>query len=390
MSLVSRARGVVGWDLALAATLVVASFVPQLAGNGVQLGELAPRPAGAWAVVLTVGQCVPLSVRRRWRTGCLAVVCGCFAAYQALGYQANFASIGLLVALYSAGAHVARFRHALAVTATAGYLALAVKLNGLRSPERPLDYFTFYVALLSCWGAGSWVRRRQATEAERRRQEARLVIAQERARIARELHDVVTHHVTAMVVQADAAQYLVGTAQDRAADSLTAISGTGRRALTELRQLLGVLDAPRGEAGRSPVAEVAPWAQRVPALGRFRDLVEQTRLAGQPVELCEDGDPASIAAGPDLVAYRVVQEALTNAVKHAPGRRTVVRVRHGDEMHIEVVNEGPVANADDFAAGRGLVGLRERVSSCGGELTAGNRPAGGFSVCARIPSGAAP
>jgi signal transduction histidine kinase len=385
------------WDLALSATLSAASFTPQLAGNGLQLGELAPRPGDALAVVLTVGQCAPLAVRRRLPALCLALAGCCFAVYQALGYHSNLAGVGLFAALYSAGAHAGRHRRALAGAATAGYLALALTLHGLRSPERPLDYCTFYVALLACWGAGAWVRGRQAAEAERRREEARLVVARERARIARELHDVVTHHVTAIVVQADAAQYLLGSAPDRAGDNLAAISGTGRRALTELRHLLGVLDGPRSEAGQGNAAaddDAAPGTEREPALGPLSDLVEQTRLAGQPVELFEDGDPASIAAGPDLVAYRVVQEALTNAVKHAPGRRTVVRVRHGEDMHIEVANEGPAGaaggvSAGTVAAGRGLVGLRERVGMCGGELTAGARPGGGFLVSARIPSGGA-
>ncbi|MGH6656800.1 MAG: sensor histidine kinase, partial [Actinocrinis sp.] len=258
------ARGALLWDLALAASLAAASFAPQLADNGVQFGELTPRPGGVWAVVLTLGQCVPLSVRRRRPAACLAVVAGCFAAYQALGYHSNFASVGLPVALYSAGAHLDRSRRALGAVATTGYLALAVILHDLRSPERPIDYFTFYIALLACWGAGTWVRGRQAAEVERRRVDARLAIAQERARIARELHDVVTHHVTAMVVQADAAQYLVGGAPQRAADNLTAISGTGRQALAELRHLLGVLDAPRGAPGAVPAADATSAAQRAP------------------------------------------------------------------------------------------------------------------------------
>lgn len=375
-------------DLGLAAALAIASFVPQLAGNGVQLGELASRPDDAWAVFLTLGQCLPLSVRRRLPAVCMVLVAGCFAAYQCLGYRADFASVGLFPALYSAGAHAGRVRHGLVTAVTAGYLALAVTLHTLGSPERPLDYCTFYVALLACWGAGAWVRGRQAAEAERRREDARLAIAQERARIAWELHDVVTHHVTAIVVQADAAQHLVATAPDRVVNSLTAISGTGRQSLAELRHLLGVLDTPAGAVGHPTAADGAPGADRAPTLGRFRDLVERTRLAGQPVELLEDGEPASMAAGPELAAYRVVQEALTNAVKHASGRRTVVRVRYGEEIRIDVTTDGPVVAPAVFTAGRGLTGLRERVRTCGGELTAGGLPGGGFGVHARMPAGA--
>src|SRR5262249_55022754 len=157
---------------------------------------------------------------------------------------------------------------------------------------------------------GTWMRARARQEAERRRDAASSAIAQERARIARELHDVVTHHVTAMVVQADAAQFVVADAPERAVSGLAAISDTGRRTLAELRYFLGVLD---------PVPEV----ERAPAVGRLGDLVEQTRSAGQPVELSEEGERQPMTHGAELAAYRVVQEALTNALKHAPGRRTV-------------------------------------------------------------------
>jgi signal transduction histidine kinase len=352
------------------------------------LGQLAARPADAWAVVLTLGQCLPLSVRRRWSEVCLALVAGCFAAYQSLGYQSNFAGVGLFAALYSAGAHADRFRRGLSIAATTAYLALALTLHSLGSPERPLDYCTFYVALVACWSAGAWVRGRQAAEAGLRREDARLATARERARIAMDLHDVVTHHVTGIVVQADAARYLTATAPDRVTDSLNAISGTGRQALAELRHLLGVLDSPAGAIDHPPGSDGTPGAGRGPAPGRFRDLVERTRLAGQPVELFEDGEPAFIAAEPELAVYRVVQEALTNAVKHAPGRRTVVRVLYGKVIQVDVTTEGPVIVAGAFTAGRGLTGLRDRVSTCGGELTAGGQPGGGFGVHARIPSGA--
>lgn len=383
---VRQARAVTLWDGGLAAALTAAAFVPQLAGNGLHVGELPLRQPGSLAIVLTLGQCLPLAVRRWWPAMALTVVAGCFAATQLLAYPVNMAGVGLFVALYSAGAHLDRFRRVLAVAATGAYLAFCIALHQLRSPERPIDYFTFFLVLLACWGAGSWVRARQAGEAERHRRGARLAIAEERARIARELHDVVTHHVTAMVVQADAAQYLVSTAPDRATGNLAAIGDTGRQALAELRDLLGVLDAPGGAAGDTEDATSARGAALAPALGRLSELVTQARRAGQPVMLEEDGERAPLTAGTELATYRVVQEALTNAVKHAPGRRTVVRVRYGDEIGIDVTTDGPVIMAGDFAAGRGLTGLRERVRTCGGELTAGGRPGGGFSVRARMPA----
>jgi signal transduction histidine kinase len=260
-----------------------------------------------------------------------------------------------------------------------------VLLYYLRSPERPLDYVTFYLVLLACWSGGAWIRARQAGEAERSRKEADVAIERERAHIARELHDVVTHHVTAMVVQADAAGYLLPGSPDRVTESLAAIGGTGRQALTELRQLLGVLDA-SGAGGAPANAEQAPPA--APGL-LLSELVTRTKQAGQPVYLAEDGAPTTVAADVGLAAYRVVQEGLTNAVKHAPGRHTAVRVRYGKELEVEVTTDGPVITAGDFTPGRGLSGLQDRVRACGGTLMAGGKPGGGFTVLARIPSEAA-
>lgn len=367
-----RVRAPVLWDGGLAVALTVAALVPQLQGDGFHVSELPVRQTDTLAVALTVGQCLPLAVRR-WPALCLAIAAGCFAAEQALAYPVNLASGGLFVALYRAGAYLGRFRRVVAAAASGAYLAFCVVLHQLGSPERPFDYLSIYLLLAACWGAGAWVRSRQAGEAERHRRGTRAAIVEERARIARELHDVVTHHVTAMVVQADAAQYLVSTEPDRAAGNLAAISGTGRLALAELRDLLGVLDA-----GGDTVA-------LAPVLGQLHELVAQVRRTGQPVTLEEDGEPVSLAVGVELAAYRVVQEALTNAVKHAPGRRTTVRIRYGDEVDIDVTTDGPVIAAGDFAAGRGLTGLRERVRTCGGELTAGGRPGGGFTVRARMP-----
>jgi signal transduction histidine kinase len=262
--------------------------------------------------------------------------------------------------------------------ASAEYTALAVVLHALGSPQRVLDYVAFYAVLLVTWLAGAGVRRWRADEAERRRLTAEIATAAERSRIARELHDVVTHHVTAMVVQADAAQFLVAEAPDRAGDGLTAISDTGRQALTELRHLLGVLEA---------TGESASAADRTPTLGKLMDLVEQARRSGQPVEWSEEGDPRPQAVQVELAAYHVVQEALTNAIKHASGQRTAVRVRHGaDHVEIEVTTDGTVTPSPARPKGRGLTGLRERVRLLDGEFVAEPRPGGGFRVRARMPS----
>ncbi|HUZ25275.1 MAG TPA: histidine kinase [Streptosporangiaceae bacterium] len=377
-------------DGVLAAVLAVLAFAPALSKVGAQLGDLPRHPADALSVVLALAQTLPLAARRRFPAAVLAVIGAAFAVDQARGYPTTFASLGLYLALYSAGANQERSRRAVAAIATASYAALALVLHHLGSPLGFGDYLTFYLAIAATWLAGGMMRRLREQEAERRRLAAEAATTAERARIARELHDVVTHHVTAMVVQADAAQYLLVSDPPRAAAGLTSVSGTGRRALTELRYLLGVLEATGDKAAADPAA---------PALGAIADLVEQAKAAGQPVELSETGERRPRPAAVELAAYRVVQEALTNAMKHAPGARTHVLVnQHARHIEVEVTTERsaeeglaafvPTRRSPELpAGGRGLDGLRERVRVLDGELEAGPRPDGGFTVRARIPSG---
>ncbi|MDG9703884.1 sensor histidine kinase [Streptomyces sp. DH37] len=373
-------------DGVLALTLTLLAFVPTLSHLGAQIGDLPERPANALGAGLVLAQILPLAVRRRRPAACLAVVAGAFAVHQALGFATTFASVGLYLALYSAGAHQIRFRRGLVVVASAGYAVLAIALDHLGSPQSIPDYLAFSLALAAAWLTGSTVRTRRAEEAKRRRLAAEAATAAERARIARELHDVVTHHVTAMVVQADAAQFLLTSAPERAGEGLTAVSDTGRRALTELRYLLGVLEATGESASADPAS-----AGRAPALGQVGDLVEQARRSGQPVEFSEQGERRPQGVDVELAAYRVVQEALTNAMKYAAGKPTRILLRHGDEhIEIKVTTDGPAAapvkRKPDPAGGRGLAGLRARVRMLDGELKAGSRPGGGFEVRATIPS----
>ncbi|MFC8790777.1 sensor histidine kinase [Streptomyces cinereoruber] len=379
-------RDVLLKDGALALTLALLAFVPPLSQIGGQIGDLPERPGNVLSGGLALAQTVPLTVRRRWPAAGLVVIAGAFAVHQALGFATTFASMGLYLALYSAGAHQVRFRSGLVVVAGAGYAGLAVVLKCLGSPNSLPDYLVFSLALAAAWLVGSTVRTRRREEAKRSRLAAEMATAAERARIARELHDVVTHHVTAMVVQADAAQFLLTSAPERAVEGLTAVSDTGRRALTELRYLLGVLEATGEAASAVPAA-----AGRTPALGRVGDLAEQARRSGQPVEFNEQGERRPQSVDVELAAYRVVQEALTNAVKHAPGKPTRVLLRHGDgHIEIEVTTDGPDAAPDTRkagpAGGRGLAGLRARVRMLDGELETGSRPGGGFGVRATIPS----
>ncbi|NUS86640.1 MAG: two-component sensor histidine kinase [Streptomyces sp.] len=371
-------------DLPLGLLILAASLLPASQNHGTQLGGLAARPFDASAIVAVALQCLPLALRRRWPVVCLSLVSLGFAVDQLRGYH-SLAGTAMPIALVTAGSHLERHRRATVLLFSVAYVPLAVALYQLGSGEPPSEFVTYYLALALAWGIGGWLRSTRAAEAERRRRVAEDTRAAERARIARELHDVVTHHVTAMVVQAEAARYLTA-APDRLDQALTAVTDAGRRATADLRHLLDLINPDHGSG-----------PARTPPVGRLLTLVEQTRRAGQPVEFTEEGTPAESTGSADLVAYRVVQEALTNALKHAHGIRTSVQVHHGDkDITVEVSTDGsgtpagsrPGARTGSLGgSGRGLAGLRERVDVLGGDFSAGARTGGGFVVRARIPAG---
>jgi signal transduction histidine kinase len=356
-----RFNGVV-WFPLLGAFLFVGSLVPALHSHGTQFGGMPSRPYDVLAVVAVGLQCAPLAVCRRWPVACCVLVAVGFAVDQLRGYH-SFAGTALAFAVFNLGLRLERRRRVAALVLTVGYVAFSAVFPLLGGGETLPDLVAFYVAMVFVWGIGSLLRATKAAEAERRRRVAEETRAAERARIAADLHDVVTHHVTAMVVQAEAARYLAND-PGRLDDSLTVVTDTGRQALTDLRHLLDVLD---------------------PGTPGLRALVDRTRKAGQPVEFTEEGTPV---ASP--VAYRVVQEALTNALKYAHGSPTSVQVRHGDqEITVEVSTDG--ANTQDVGgSGRGLAGLRDRIDLLGGDFSAGRRPGGGFYVRASIPAGSPP
>lgn len=360
-------------DLPLGVLCLAASFLPGFYGT--QIGNLPHRPFDALAMVAVTLESLPLAVRRRWPVICLALVSVGFAIDQIRGYH-SFAGTALPIALLSLGAHLERHRRTAALAFSVAYVPLAVALSRLGSGEPPSGFVTFYLAMVLAWGFGAWLRSTRVADAERRARIAEDTRTAERTRIASELHDVVTHHVTAMVVQAEAARYLTA-APDRLDQTLTAVSDTGRRAITDLRHLLDLLNPDHGTEARTPPA------------GRLLTLVEQTRRAGQPVEFTEEGTPAESTGSAELVAYRVVQEALTNALKYAHGSRTSVQVRHAErDITVEVSTDGSGSHAGSpGGSGRGLAGLRERVDVLGGDFSAGRQTAGGFVVRARIPAG---
>ncbi|MEV5957820.1 histidine kinase [Streptomyces sp. NPDC051987] len=374
-------------DLPLGLLLLAGSFLPPLSGKGTQVGDVPTRPFGALTIAVLGLECLPLATRRRWPAVSLALVCLGFAVDQLRGYH-SVAGSALPLALISTGAHLERRRKVTALAFSAAYVPLAVALYRLGSGgETASGFVTFYLALVLAWGVGAWLRSTRAAEAERRRRVAEDTRTAERARIARELHDVVTHHVTAMVVQAEAARYLTA-APDRLDQTLTAVTDTGRRAISDLRHLLDLLNPDHGtHIGGGTGGSTG--GSRTPPAGRLLTLVEQTRRAGQPVEFTEEGTPTPSAGSADLVAYRVVQEALTNALKYAHGSPTSIRVRHGGkEITVEVGTDGAApVTASPGGSGRGLAGLRERVAVLGGEFSAGRADDGRFVVRARIPAG---
>src|SRR5919204_999937 len=209
----------------------------------------------------------------------------------------------------------------------------------------------------------------------RREAEARSAVAEERARIARELHDVVGHSVSVMTVQASGVRRLLRPEQEREREALLIVERTGREALAEMRRMVGVLRRP----------EEAPALAPQPSLEHLDRLIEQARDAGLAVELKIEGEAVQLPAGIDLTAYRLVQEGLTNALKHARATRAEVLVSYGDgAIEVTVTDNGNgVGNGD--GGGHGLVGMRERVSVYGGDLDAGPQPGGGYRLRARLP-----
>ncbi len=243
---------------------------------------------------------------------------------------------------------------------------------------------------LLAWGIGRIVRgqeeRRAAAERHvvrvemEREEQARAAVFEERARIARELHDAVAHSVSVMVLQAGAVRRLLGAdpAREREREALAGVEETGRQAVGELHRMLGILRK------SDPGAELAPQ----PSLRRVGELVDQVRSAGLDASLEVSGDPVELAPGLDMSAYRIVQEALTNALRHAPGAQVGVTVTYGRELVLEIRDDGARTingHAPPKGSGHGLVGMRERAALFGGELEAGPVAGGGFLVRARLP-----
>ncbi len=408
-------------------------------------------------IPVTLALTIPVVFRRTHPVGAFAAVIAVGAFQVAFLLRPTAPDLAIVVLLYTVAAYTVR---RISVTGLAiCLLGSAAELAELHphmvrsglSNWALMGLILFAGPCLIAWVLGDSMRYRRAYYAnleeraarlERDRDaQAKIAATAERARIARELHDVVAHNVSVMVVQADGAAYALGTDPGRAREALAAISATGRQALTEMRVLLGVLrkndesepaataavagqagaaslvgaagpTGPAGPAGSPgparpvnsvssadsvrPVsatartvgtAELAP----MPGIGQLDDLLEQTRAAGLPVSCTVEGEPRPLPDGTALAAYRILQESLTNTRKHAgPWARASVLLRYApDAVEVVVTDSGLGGAAASDGAGHGLTGMRERAALYGGSVQAGPRPEGGFQVTALLPTAAA-
>ena len=344
----------------------------------------------ALGVLFAVAGSVPVAWRRRFPLAVLAVTELMVLVELALGFdrvgEAGGVGPGVIVALYTVATScpwpVSAWAAAVVVVLnTAVLLALQLFADGAQTQ----DPVPALLLLGGSWLVGDNVRTRRAYTAELEERAARLerereekavrAVAEERARISRELHDVVAHHVSVIAVQAGAAAEEATT--DPAREALGHIQQTSRQVLAELRSMLEVLSSDEAGPGLAPQ----------PSLGEVDQLVDQSRTAGLPVELVIAGERRELPAIVDLAAYRIVQEALTNIRTHAGPAHARVELRYTDDaLALEVTDDGRAAGqAGNGGGGRGLVGMRERVALVGGRLEAGPRPGGGFRVAAVLP-----
>lgn len=334
--------------------------------------------------------CVPFVFRRRYPRASTAVMIAAAFAQVLLGAGIMFVDVMLAFAVFSLAT---RLRWMWSAAATVLVL-LWLPLAGAQTAAQGLAVFgiivPFMLGMVSFWLGGMLVRarraeiealREQARVLERQRDaQARIVAAEERSRIAREIHDIVSHNLSVVALMADGAASKVRTDPDRAEQAIITARDTSRAAMAEMRRMVGVL--------RTSQSEIAAPQ---PGLGQIEKLLDAQRAVGLKVDYAVFGEPVPLSEGIDLCAYRVVQEALTNAREHGgPSLTTVtVRIEYGDdELTIDVADDGSTASGpaqQESGGGHGLVGMRERVSNYGGTLRTGPQPGGGFEVHATLP-----
>ncbi len=400
-----RTRSLLDWfkahptatDALVSAVLYIPGVWQMIAYGKLQAGY--ERPDVRNFVTVTVVM-VALVVRQRAPFTVLLVVLAGNVLLVAWSYPSTVAEvIAYLVAIYTVAAH-----RPLAVSTAGGVIAVVgyAVMVGAQSTaeERTAVGFTINVALIAgVWWLGRSMRLRRAYEAElehrasrleqARDTDARAARVEERSRIARELHDVVAHHVSVMTVQAGAARRIIDKSPGTAREAMETIEQTGRTALSEMRRIVGVLRTERDEA--APAAELTPQ----PGIHDVGGLIDSVRETGLSVQLWIEGEPHPLPPGVNLAAYRLIQEALTNTLKHAgPQARAWVRIHYGPhELSIQIEDDGRgvaaslagSANGDGGVTGHGMVGMHERVALYGGRLRIGPRVGGGFEVRAVFP-----
>ena len=344
-----------------------------------------------WAsTLLALASILPLLVMRRHPVGALAVsfAAGCGNILLTAPHQASLEGfVALVVLVYGAGAYLETKRAVWTIVVFETAIVVLGLFLALLDDYNSLEYFSVPLWFAMAWVVGrlmrSWRVRAEELEglalelAADRDALAEAAVEAERMRIARELHDVVAHNVSVMTIQATAASRILANDPEAALDALASIERTGRETVDEMRILLGVLR----ERGADE-----PFAPQ-PGLAELDALAERVRSAGLPVEVVVEGRPRTLAAGLDLAAYRIVQEALTNVLKHARGAQAGVTVRYTDTaLELEVVDNGS-GNGAGGGTGNGLVGMQERVAMYGGQLEMGRRHEGGWVLRARLPVG---
>lgn len=342
-----------------------------------------------WLLVVSAALCAPYLLRRRHPRAVLGVMLAAACLQLLFGVPILAADAMLLFAVYNVATRCLWWVSLTGALLTVGWLLVAVVPHLGDDVIDVGQLGVLVVVTLWVWTWGTLVRirrqyieglRERAEQAEREREtNARIAVADERARITREIHDIVSHSLSVVVVMSDGAAAKVDTEPARAKSAMLGVRDTGRTALAEMRRMLGVLrdDEPGSQAPQ-------------PGLAQLDALVEQSRAAGMPVALNVDGKQAPLSQGAELTVYRVVQEALTNVRKHAGPAVTNVEVTvrcRPEEVEVHVVDDGHGAAPDvkSGAGGHGLVGMRERVTIHGGTFTAGTRAGGGFKVVAVLP-----
>ena len=346
------------------------------------------RDSDGLGALLVLAQTLPLAARRVAPLGSLAAITAAIGMHVALGYDDIQAGTFASLVGVSSAAYVTDNRRAL-VAALLGAVGIGVFYATTRASFDGFEIVGIGGLWLAGWIAGSVLRiRRRHTAAVERRSElleqgsevrAREAVADERSRITRELHDIIGHTLNLIVVQAGAARTVFKSRPDQALESLNAIETTARQSLSDMERMLGIL--------RPPEDEVPPYSPQ-PGLGQVDRLAEQFSVAGLPVEVHVAGEPHKLPTSLDLTAYRIVQEALTNALKHAGPARARVAISYlADKLELDIVDDGRGPGDDGHVAGsgRGLIGMRERVSLFGGELDVGPATEGGFRVHASLP-----